>query len=427
MLRTITKKVSKVFYREGAGDGPRDHISEYRAHWPLTILQEVKPQRPSFLAPALPARKTRHPVASTRGRDGNPYFSFRATTSSPSLSVEPRPKHTEAVLGPKRTDEPPSGSSAKPKGRHASKTRRSKKTEVPPLMQPAIQSGVEAATAASPASQLLTTPPDVPASSPSAAVPVKSKSRPLVGIDDDVDDDILNWAALGADWLQRHPTQRPRRAKAVEVVYVQPDAPDPRARERRANRQSPWQAYDPVAWETAEASYSHTRLPADASLDRRDCEVCTETKTPGQFPRYAVSGNCLHPPNTCLDCMRTHIKTELASNVFHDNVVRCPECGESLSLQDIQMYADAATFTRSVAKSAGRFISTSPQRAHPEADTRPCSATAPWRGSPTSSRARTRLAARGRSTIRASRSPSSTARAASGASASGTAWPGTRP
>ena len=44
--------------------------------------------------------------------------------------------------------------------------------------------------------------------------------------------------------------------------------------------------------------------------------------------------------------MRTHIKTEMDSKVFDDNVVRCPECGESLALQDIQMYADEPTFSR---------------------------------------------------------------------------------
>ena len=46
--------------------------------------------------------------------------------------------------------------------------------------------------------------------------------------------------------------------------------------------------------------------------------------------------------------MRTHIKTSIASNVFHDNVVHCPECGEALALQDIQMYADSVTFTKCV-------------------------------------------------------------------------------
>ena len=192
-----------------------------------------------------------------------------------------------------------------------------------------------------------------------------------------------------------------------------------------------------MAWETAEGSYAYTRLPADDSVNERDCAVCAETKTPGQYPRYAVSTNCLHPPNTCLDCMRTHIKTQIASNVFHDNVVRCPECSESLALGDVQRYADGATYARFVTQCQPHHpghnpkpLSTSSQRAHvspQNTDTHRCNATKPSPPSPTSFHAQTPPAAQARSTTRAPPSPSCGASGAGSASASGTARPGTRP
>jgi hypothetical protein len=104
-----------------------------------------------------------------------------------------------------------------------------------------------------------------------------------------------------------------------------------------------WETYDEAKWAAAGGGL---RQKLDRSAPIKDCIVCADEKAITAFPLHALTDGCTHPPNTCLDCVKMQIKTELSSKVFHEQVVGCPECKSPLSRDDIQQFADSATFTR---------------------------------------------------------------------------------
>jgi hypothetical protein len=72
--------------------------------------------------------------------------------------------------------------------------------------------------------------------------------------------------------------------------------------------------------------------------------ICVESKHWDNFPESAPSARCQHEPNTCRTCLETHIKTQLESKIFHEKIIRCPECSEILDAMEIQELADRRTF-----------------------------------------------------------------------------------
>lgn len=77
----------------------------------------------------------------------------------------------------------------------------------------------------------------------------------------------------------------------------------------------------------------------------KDCIICVEDKSWESFPSSSPSAKCQHAPNACLDCIKQHIKTQLESKVFHERIIKCPECPESLDTSEVQVYADRNTFS----------------------------------------------------------------------------------
>jgi hypothetical protein len=77
----------------------------------------------------------------------------------------------------------------------------------------------------------------------------------------------------------------------------------------------------------------------------KDCIICVEDKSWESFPSSSPSARCQHGPNMCLDCIKQHIKTQLESKVFHERIIKCPECTESLDTSEVQVYADRKTFS----------------------------------------------------------------------------------
>ncbi len=100
----------------------------------------------------------------------------------------------------------------------------------------------------------------------------------------------------------------------------------------------PWQMYDAQMWDVA-------GLP-DAIEPERECEICAEAKPISKFPQHATTDGCTHPPNSCAECLQTHIRTELNNKAWHEGVIQCPECYESLAYVDIQQLADHETFLK---------------------------------------------------------------------------------
>ena len=76
----------------------------------------------------------------------------------------------------------------------------------------------------------------------------------------------------------------------------------------------------------------------------RECAICAETKSANEFPQGSVTATCSHPSTSCLDCIQTTIRIDMATKVWTD--VRCPECPIALSYLEIQRYADEETFSR---------------------------------------------------------------------------------
>lgn len=106
-----------------------------------------------------------------------------------------------------------------------------------------------------------------------------------------------------------------------------------------------WDLYDEVEGAGAGGAL---RQPLDRRCTTKECLVCVEEKSINHFPPYALTEQCAHTPNTCLDCVETHIRTALGSNVFHTQVITCPECRSPLNRDDIQQFADPNTFARYV-------------------------------------------------------------------------------
>lgn len=95
-----------------------------------------------------------------------------------------------------------------------------------------------------------------------------------------------------------------------------------------------------------------SRPKLDRSFFLKECIVCADEKAIAKFPPHALTDECFHPPNTCLDCVETHIETELSSKVFHEQVVGCPECKSTLSRDDIQQVVKPSIFARYVVLSS---------------------------------------------------------------------------
>jgi hypothetical protein len=117
-----------------------------------------------------------------------------------------------------------------------------------------------------------------------------------------------------------------------------------------ADFSSAWQVYDEDTWTSAgiapvrrarESSNSYS-----SAVTEKECVVCTDTKAMRYFPQQSITEKCVHFPSTCLDCLRTHIKTEIDNKAWSDQAVLCPECREPLRHDDVQDFADAASFTK---------------------------------------------------------------------------------
>jgi hypothetical protein len=84
--------------------------------------------------------------------------------------------------------------------------------------------------------------------------------------------------------------------------------------------------------------------PSRNDTPARECMICIESKSWEHFPENSPSAKCQHVPNTCLECLETHIKTQLESEIFHEKIIRCPECSVILDSTEIQKFSDSKTF-----------------------------------------------------------------------------------
>lgn len=75
-----------------------------------------------------------------------------------------------------------------------------------------------------------------------------------------------------------------------------------------------------------------------ALIESHECTVCFEMKEGTAFPDAPLTGACKHRPSTCLDCIRSCIRCDLATKLWSE--VACPECESWLAPDALQRYAD---------------------------------------------------------------------------------------
>lgn len=81
---------------------------------------------------------------------------------------------------------------------------------------------------------------------------------------------------------------------------------------------------------------------ADEKLDL-ECSVCA-----GRFPieSYPVIDGCVHPTETCGQCLDTWVDSQLDTTIVKDGI-RCPSaCGRKLSYADLRGKVSSKTFNR---------------------------------------------------------------------------------
>ena len=207
MLRALTKKVSKVFNRDVGHFQSRDPYAEYQAdRSQRTILEEPEPEQnsPQFLATLVSAGKTERLGANARVP-----WSDRGRNSPSAHHQEPEfcqlPK---ASLQTRQADLPPS---APQSGDAPSPPSSLRNIRLRATIRGNVRTTPEALTIPRGDSEVNRIGPPLsqtpqPEPHASGATHLHVGDRPPNILDDD---DLRSWAALGFQWLGRHPARQP--------------------------------------------------------------------------------------------------------------------------------------------------------------------------------------------------------------------------
>lgn len=116
-----------------------------------------------------------------------------------------------------------------------------------------------------------------------------------------------------------------------------------------ANLDQASQSYSEASWDSVslpndlnDAFQRVEALPMAVPSGPKACVVCAEEKSSSRFPLRGPTSRCEHEPNTCLDCLETHIETQIGSNAFNEDMIKCPECSQSFAVEEVQRYAGPA-------------------------------------------------------------------------------------
>ncbi|KAK3372590.1 hypothetical protein B0H63DRAFT_551323 [Podospora didyma] len=80
--------------------------------------------------------------------------------------------------------------------------------------------------------------------------------------------------------------------------------------------------------------------------EEKDCVICADSKPLNEFPLLCVSKNCNHSPDACLDCIQRQLRMAMEDKIWCADVVTCSQCNASLEYNEVQLYADRATFEK---------------------------------------------------------------------------------
>ncbi|PVG00724.1 hypothetical protein CPB86DRAFT_728715, partial [Serendipita vermifera] len=94
----------------------------------------------------------------------------------------------------------------------------------------------------------------------------------------------------------------------------------------------------------ADAGPSTDACPSTFTPPVRECVICTDTDV--EFTTSPPTERCKHEPETCVDCIREHIRVAVVSE--NTTEVKCPSigCSEVLEYDEVQRWADDETFAK---------------------------------------------------------------------------------
>lgn len=87
-------------------------------------------------------------------------------------------------------------------------------------------------------------------------------------------------------------------------------------------------------------SGSHQRMPKQ----KKECVVCTDSRSLFHFPSHPPTARCNHNVDVCRRCLRTWIRTTFTSKVWDE--INCPTCSERLDYEDVRQFAPSDIFCK---------------------------------------------------------------------------------
>lgn len=91
---------------------------------------------------------------------------------------------------------------------------------------------------------------------------------------------------------------------------------------------------------------------------KKECVVCTDSRSLSRFPSYSPTAQCTHSADVCRRCLRTWISTTFTSKIWDE--ISCPTCSERLDYEDVREFAPSHIFRKYDKLSAKAALETIP-------------------------------------------------------------------
>ncbi|KAF2741249.1 hypothetical protein EJ04DRAFT_242 [Polyplosphaeria fusca] len=149
------------------------------------------------------------------------------------------------------------------------------------------------------------------------------------------------------------PSQRTSRKRETQTLndHWRYRSTSPRSRRRRDNQRTASETH--VSSRPPRDKRNQTsKRPTEARTvriekpprPRKDCIVCTESRSIQHFATRPPTAQCTHEVNTCRRCLRSWIESEFTSKMWDQ--INCPECSVRLEHEDMRVFAPPDIFRR---------------------------------------------------------------------------------
>jgi hypothetical protein len=104
---------------------------------------------------------------------------------------------------------------------------------------------------------------------------------------------------------------------------------------RPADRRNSYVPGSPTSGPRSRGSFTGARHRR--SRPRKECVVCTDSRSRSHFPSEPPTARCAHDADVCRRCLRAWITTSFLSKTWDD--INCPTCAERLMIEEIRDFA----------------------------------------------------------------------------------------